>query len=705
MNFSFKTEYSFYFILLVLIASAIISYLYYRNSKLDSFKKKLFTVLRILSVFLFLMLLLSPVISFISSISRVPVNIFLIDNSQSLLIDDRSNRLKETLTGKLPGENSGNAENKFYLFSGNLIREIRSNEFSEIEYSGLNNYQTNLTKTISSLNEMFTNRNISSLTIISDGIINDGGNPEYSVKNINAPVNYILTGDTIQKNDLVLKNVYYNNTSFIESKVPVKAEINSYNYNKIIRVNLYEENKKIDSKEIKTSTGQISYEAEFSVSSNTESVKKYKIEIEKLEDEITDRNNFKEFFIKFTDNKFKILMLSGGPGADNAFIGREIKSVKNFESTFLTQKTSSEFYEGTFPADAVFDCYVFIGFPTSLTNPAILNGISENIRRDNSALIFFSGRNTDYTKLSLFENNLPFKAANVSSNETETGISVVNSDLTKNLFPPGIINSLKTYPNIFKTSTAFSINPASETLLLSDKNSEPAMVMQNTGTNKSVAFLVHGFYRWKLNSKNTNAAEIFNNLLTKSIITVSDKEAKNKFRIQTTKPVYSKYENVAFNAFINNYKIKTGDKIKVNIRGIDFNEIIELRTNDGRTFEGQLNVPADGDYEYTAELISSGNTQESIQNRFAIGEDNYEFRLTRADNSLLSSIANITGGRNLSQSDKNEIEDALKSFSNIPKEEISSFNNFELNINPYYLSILIFLLSLEWFLRKRNNLP
>jgi len=143
----------------------------------------------------------------------------------------------------------------------------------------------------------------------------------------------------------------------------------------------------------------------------------------------------------------------------------------------------------------------------------------------------------------------------------------------------------------------------------------------------------------------------------------------------------------------------------VRIRGAAFNTELMLNKKENKYYEGEINVPADGNYEYTAELISNNSLVESIQNRFAIGENNFEFRNTRSDNTILNSLSNETRGKNFSNNNTAEINDSLKKFSEISRTEFRSKKNFELNINPYYLGALIFLLCLEWFFRKRNSLP
>lgn len=704
MDFIFKNDYSFIFIIISVCLAGIISYFYYRRSRLEGFQKKNFSALRFLSLLFIFLLLSSPVISFLKGTSNEPVNVFLLDNSQSLLIDNRAEYFKNALDKKINVSPSG-SKNVYYLFSNKIKEEVSVSEIDTITFEGINNFRTNLTNSLSSLREKLSTANLSAVTIVSDGMINEGGNSVSIAKSLGVPVNYILIGDTIQKNDLVVKNIFYNKSAFIESSVPVKFELNSYNYDRNVKINIYEEDKLIETKDISVNRNQTIYDLSFNVVSATERIAKYKIEAQGIDDEITLKNNFQEIFIKFVNNRFKILVLAGAPSADFAFISSELKKIKNFELTFLTQKSATEFYEGNFPGTGNFDSYIFVGFPTVITPQNIINTIHDDLIRNNASLIFFAGRNVDHKKLTVLEDNLPFKIISLSENEEETGIKPVSTINNEAFRETNILSSVNSFPNIFKTVSVFSANPSSETFLVMSKNSEPALIIENTARNKSAAFLAYGLFKWRLTKSKNNAGDVLNYILANTIVSITNKEEKKTFAIETTMPVYSKYENVKFEARITNFDPAGGEQIKVEFKGNGLNTGLELTRKENRYYEGEINVPSDGNYDYTARLYSENNLVESINGKFAIGENNFEFRTTRASNALLNVVANETGGSDFTNSGSGEISDSLKAFNNKSKSEITTRSNFEFNINPYALAILIFLLCLEWFLRKRYSLP
>jgi hypothetical protein len=704
MDFSFKSDYNFLFIPLMIAASSLAAYLYYKHSRLDSLKKTFLSSLRFLSVFFILLNLLSPVLSFIKNNIITPVNVFLVDNSLSITIEGRQENLNKILS-KTESTVPGNSDNLYYAFSDNLMNEIKGDELKSLNFSGKDNFNTNLTASLNSLQDILRNKYISSVTVISDGIINAGGNPLVAAKSMNVPFNYFLTGDTVQKKDVLIKNIFYNKKAFRESNVPVIAEINSYNIDRDIRISLFEDDKEVESKILNVNTGKNNYEVNFNVNSGTEAIKKYKVQAEQTDGEITYLNNSEEFFIKFTDNKFKVLVLAGGPNPDFAFLKEEILKVKNFEPTFLTQKSSGEFYEGTPENLDSYDSYILIGFPTSITNVSLLNEISEMTRKNKSSLLFFAGRNTDYKKLSVLEGQLPFRVISISESEEETGVKSV-SNIDQSIFKKAeILTSVNGYPNIFKTATVFAANSTAETILLSGRNSEPAFVIDNTSTGKCAAFLTYGFYKWRLNNQNNNSGDVLSFLITSSVLALTDKESKNKFNIETTKPVYSPFQNVKFDAVIGNYELKGNEIIKIRISGGEYKSELNLLRQNNKIFTGEINIPVKGNYDYTAELFSGDKSEQEIRGKFIVDDDNFEFKTTKADNSVLSVLSAETGGKNFTNLGEGDINSFLKEINSKSKSEIKSLSSIEFNTNPYFLYALIFLLCLEWFFRKRNNLP
>lgn len=692
MDIYLKSGNILYLILFAFIAG-VVAFFYYRKSALESPKKYIFPAIRFLSVFFILLLFLTPILSFIAKENPDYKNIFLIDASRSLQIENRKNEEIKIVKDKI------SSNSKLYFFADGLLKEVEYANIDSINSLKSGNNYTNLFKTLTSLSAL---QNISSVTILSDGNMNEGGNPIELAKSFNVPFSYILIGDTAQKKDALVKNIYVNPTAFIDSKVSVKVEINAYRTNETIKVNLYEEENLLESKTLSVNDKNNSYEIEFNISSGTEGIKKYKIEISAVKDEITEKNNTDYFFVNYLNNKFKVLVFSGGPSADFSFLKGQLSTINNFQVTYQTQKSASEYYEPSVNNFKDYDVILFSGFPVQQTNSSSLNDIKSALDKYKIPLVYLESRNIDYTKLSLFNDNLPVSIINSSNNEIETQLKLIinpNSEFLKKTD----LSQINSSPSVFTNSSSYSAKPGAESFLINSKNSQPSLVILNSDEINSASFLFHGFYKLRLNKLN-DFSPVFNKLLSTTLFTIANKDKKKIMEFELSKNIAGLGDEIIMKARLKNFEEISLPVIKVKINSKDFSNEIELNKTSADYFEAKFTAPSEGDYKLTANLFSNGTVLESENARLLIGENNFEFKRTNSDRTILSELASSTTGRNFTASDRKEINhfsDSLNSAHN----QSQAKQDFNLKFNPYFLLVVILLLCSEWFLRKRNNLP
>jgi hypothetical protein len=681
------------FLILIALVSGAAAYFYYRKTTLETPKKYIFPAIRFLSLFFILLLFLTPVLSFITADSNEQKNIFLIDASRSLEIEDRKAIEVDIAKDKL------SSNNNFYIFSDGLLQGVKYSDIDSVSKvnSGINS--TNLFKTLTSLSNI---QGINSVNILSDGNLNEGGNPTDLAKSFNVPFSYILIGDTAQKKDILIKNIYVNSTAYIDSKVSVKIELNSYKINEGIKLNLYEEETLIESKTVEVNDKINLYEADFTVSSGTEGIKKYRVEAAEVKDEITFKNNADYFFVNYLNNKFKIIVYSGGPSSDFSFLKEQFSSINNFQVTYQTQKSSNEFYEGTVNNYKDFDAIVFSGFPVQQTNAGLLNELKSSIDKYKTPLVFIESRNTDYSKLAVFNENLPMSIGNSSNSEIETQLRLV-TNTTSEYLKNADLNSINSAPPVFTNSGTYSAKPGAESILINTKNSQPSIIIFNTNDKSSAAFLLHGFYKLRLNKQN-DFSPVFNKLLSTVIISISSKDKKKVMDFELSKNIAGVNDEVSLKARLKNFEEITVPVIKVKIISNDFSKELEMNKISADYFEAKFTPAARGDYKISADLSSNGSIIETVNARLLVDENNFEFKKTNSDKTILAEISSSTGGRNLTSYSNGQIESYLDSLNSSQIQKENSRKDFSLKFNPYFLSIVIFALCLEWFLRKRNNL-
>lgn len=675
---------------LLLILFAIISvsasiYLY-NKSELSKYIKATLITLRAVSLFLILSLLLNPFIEYFKNISEKPPNIILIDESFSMSLEQNDS----AKTKVLKELTSGRTDFRIYSFGSNVIKEI-SDEAKDtvINYK----YSSNLATTLDGLKN-YNFQRINSISIISDGLINEGNNLLQVARSLKAPIHYVLTGDTVQRKDLVINRLLYNRKNFVNSSSKVIAEIYSYNTDKEIKINLYEDDSKIKTSSVLVSSSRNKYEVVFDIFSSVPGMKKYRLEIEAEPDEVTKINNNDVFYIDFVDNTVKMLVIAGAPSYDVSALRQTLNRSENIKYDIRIQKNNNEFYEGELPKFNEYDIITLIGFPNDKTSRESIEAIKNGIKKSRNALFFFNSSDISFEKVNELKEIFPFVNNGAGKRETKGSIYLTPNKLYQDTENFRKLNSL---PSAFYFQEAFINKPNSTVLGL--HNSEPAIIADNTSEIRTAAFLGYGFYAWNL--KPVGSYEFLQNIISVFIGLCVDENSKDKFTIKTNKDCYAESEPVYFTSVYKEIDPVNKYSVRINVSKSGKDSELQLSQTGENIFQGEMRLFEKGDYKVKADLFENDVLKYSSTTRFSVDEPFKEYRETKAKDNILKEAANVTGGVNLSEKSTKELNELFKSteYSEVSYPSKTLFRN-----SIWYLIFILLLLSIEWFIRKRNNL-
>ncbi|HSL89020.1 MAG TPA: hypothetical protein VK870_06950, partial [Ignavibacteriaceae bacterium] len=175
LNFSYS---SVMFVLGIIIALLYAYYIYrYTLPPVTAPKRLLLALLRGAALILLLFIFFEPILSITKNEVSEPVNLIFIDNSKSITINDATDREKtvkqvtDEFFRKTPESN-----NELFTFGNNISLLDRSAPV-QLDFSETS---TNFLKIFNGVD--LAKRNISSITIVSDGVVTDGSNPLYTAK-------------------------------------------------------------------------------------------------------------------------------------------------------------------------------------------------------------------------------------------------------------------------------------------------------------------------------------------------------------------------------------------------------------------------------------------------------------------------------------------------------------------------------------------
>ena len=662
MQFTFNNSLPFIYIVLFFIVSIAISFFYYKNARKDSPKILLIT-LRTLFIFFLLLLFLSPLISYLKKEDPKVTPVILTDNSKSLLIEDR-----------------------YKMVNGysNISNDIRTFNFDgEKPDTLLENYNKNLTSLTPAFDRLIKDRPSApgSVTIISDGMLNSGNDLLISAEKTGCPVNYVLTGDTIQKKDILITEIYNNKTSYVDSKTHVRVSIHSYGYSGNAEVTLYNENNVIEKKSIPIDVSKENYEVEFFLISSKKGFAKYRAGISAIAGEITEKNNSKDFIIEFLENKFNVLFISGGPSSDLVFIKDEVKRISNINADYYTQKNSNEFYEGSNINFDKKDIIVLIGYPTAISNSTLINTINDHLKNGKTSLVFIESRNVDYEKLKALQSFTPFNVVSPSNSEEETGLNGITGSSSENKID---VSGISGFNNVFRNRTLVNVRTNSSSYIVT-KSGFPALVINNASDAGSAAFLFHGLYKWKLNPASSYRQNFFGELFLNTIKNISKKNNSKDLEILIDQNRLLNNELV-LKAKINGNVLINDPKLKAYISlNNSAPEIVQMNKLNGSMFEYSEKINYGiNDIRIYAEV--QGLESKYSDSLRALIDTDLEFRETAATRSKLKELALNTGGFDLTGKDMKEVIKIINDQSKIvsQKEKPEEFyKRDELKFNGY----------------------
>ncbi|MCU0371996.1 MAG: hypothetical protein MUE56_01975 [Ignavibacteria bacterium] len=675
------------YLLLSLAVSVYVSIVLYRSYSRKGFVKAVLTTLRSISLFFILLLITNPFFSLTKPDIVTPKNLILIDNSESISADNK----REQIRNKLSGMNDGNSV--IYEFGSRLLSKTDNDGiFSSVSLK--NRYSTNLSAAI----EDFINSDntpINSVFIFSDGMINSGHNLIRTAKRLNAPVYYFLAGDTIQKNDVSVLSVKYNREVYIESSSEINARIFAHGYDNNLKITLLEEDIPVQSSEIKLINGVSHYDVSFKIISESPGIKKYKVKAEPSGNEATLNNNSEEFCIRFTDNNFRILVISGSPSPDFALLKQSLNGTRNFNTDFYVLKSPDTYYEGELPDFRIYDAVILSGFPPTGSNSSETGKILKGLSQYSSPLLFINASNTDYEKLKNLERYLPCIISTGTASKFQSQLKTREDNLLSENF-----RKFRLPYSLYFPANSFSAKPDATVIAETVKGNIPAVVIRNSQEHNSALMSGWNYINWNLNPS-VQEKDYFQSLISAILSVIIKGNKKDILRIKTEKTFYAVSEPVRIEISSDFRESERGVDISAAVITGDKKTPVELKPVSGNTYQADYITKSAGDYKIEAYAFKEGKMLSSAEGRFTAGTSPEEFRFTRSDNTFLSRLSAETGGFNINNADTPEL---LRISGSKESVTFNAKENFVLRNSYLYLIIILFLLSLEWYVRKRVNL-
>jgi len=675
------------------------------NAKL----KALLIALRFLALLLLLFIIFEPVLALTKKITISPLSLVFIDNSRSIKINDGTNR-EQTVKGFTSQLNQNSNANKFEAYTfGNKVTEPKPEDLDKINFF---EGSTNFSNIFSSVGNQ--NKNISSIVIISDGVITEGTNPLFTAEKLHIPVYTIGVGDTSRRNDVAIKNVLYNEYIYTETPTTIQTTVSNTGFaGKEINISLFEGNIPVGQKKITLSEDGIQ-NVEFEYNPKSGGEKKLTVVASDLNGEFTRANNKKVFYINVLGNKINILVLGGSPSSDISFVKESLEKDDNFKVNSLTQFAPGKFLEKANPqilldsADILF----LIGFPSAETTNDFYNKVRNKILNESKPFFFSLSSGIDFKKLNELQRELPINITLKSNSYREVqpvipGNETKNPLLQNNSDSP--IASWENLPPVFQPDVSFTTKPESELIATTKTNdiplNVPLIVARKLGSKRSIAVLAEDIWKWKLQTATKNL-DLFDRFINSSVKWLNTSEEQKQVNIKTSKKIYSLGEEVEFTGQVYDatFNPVSDAEVKVNVTSSGEKSEIILNSVGNGLYEGTFQTNKPGDYSFSGEANLDKSKLGTDAGSFNIGEVDIEMVNPRMNYEFLKSLADRTGGEYFDQKNYAELFPLLKRINESASKEKLVTSEISLWSTEWLMAAIILLFAIEWFLRKRAGM-
>ncbi len=695
-----------YFVIGVIILAGYSYYVYrYTLPPVSNFKRYFLLILRSLALALLLFIFFEPVITLTKKIILTPTNLFYFDDSRSMLIDDKTNRLGtiKDLIKKI--NNSSIDKNNEYFSFGSSVKLLNGDNLNQLKFS---EPYTDFASIFRDIKQ--TDKNIVSITIVSDGVITEGSTPIYTAEKLGIPVFTVGIGDSSRQNDIQIKNIIHNDFIYAETPTTILATIlNSGFSDKPASVSLFDGNQLLEQKNIildKSGVNSVS----FDYTPKQSGEKKLSVKIDKVKGESTLLNNQKIFYINVLSNKINVLLIAGSPSPDLTFIKNTLSNDNNLTVNTLTQIASGKFLEQN--ADSKLDSaniIFLIGYPTNSVSDDFYNLLVNKLENKNTPLFFILTGDVSVNKLNRLKNILPFKIQNIENNYVQVQPDIQINEINNPILQGTTISEWNNLPPVEQAYSIINVNPESKILskvqIANTPRNIPLIISRSFGSKRAIAIMAKDIWRWKLQTANKNLT-LFDNFLINSVRWLNAPEDKKRVKVITSKKFYSSGESVEFTAQVYDESFNPVNRaeVKINITSNDYKTELLLNSLGSGLYEGSFLPDQNGDYTFAGSALLDGKNLGTDKGNFNVGDMEVEFLDTKMNYDFLNLLSTQTKGKYFPPS---KIDDLISELKNIDlqssKEKITT-SEIRLWSDEWFMAIVILLFAVEWFLRKKSGM-
>ncbi|WP_316823308.1 hypothetical protein [Pedobacter gandavensis] len=557
---------------------------------------------------------------------------------------------------------------------------------------------SNATALFNRLNDEYLNRNVGAVILASDGIFNRGGSPLYDLNKLKAPVYTIALGDTIPKRDLKIVNVNHNNLVYLNNDFTIEVQIEAFESKaELAKLKVFENGKQLQEQSVAINSDAFALTVPLKLKATKLGLQKYSIQLSPLAAEISEKNNTQQIFIEVIDARQKVLIAAGGPHPDLSVIKQALSSNKNYD----LKVALGEELNALKPND--YGLMILYQLPDVQRSAAAFMG---KISQLNVPVWYIVAAQTDVNR---FNSLQKLVSINGAGSNIQEAFPIVNADFTSFAIDPASVKVIEDFDPLLAPFGKVLVNGTASVALKQRigkiKTDAPQLFFVNDNGRKSGYLLGEGLWRWKLSeARDGQGSTVINDLISKTVQYLAVKDDKRKFKVAPSKSSFEENENILFNAVLYNdsYVSVNTPEVSMQIKNEDGKLYNFLFSRTGTTYQLDAGMLPAGNYTFIAST-NLGDQKYQSHGAFYVNNMIAEYQQTIANHQLLNNMSLQTNGKLYMPENLLKIQEEIEKNDHIKTLSYEDLKYEELINFKWLFAMIILLLSLEWFFRKRNG--
>jgi hypothetical protein len=669
-----------YICIAALVSLGLALFMYGYKTKYNGRFKWLFGVLRFLTLFFILLLIINPKMTTDSYFTVKPKLPILVDNSNSISELGREKEVLE-LVRKIQ-EDAGLNE----AFDVSLFKF--SNDISSLDSLSFSENNTNIARSLSSINELYQDET-APILLITDGNQTIGRDYQFLGNSLKNPIFPIAIGDSTKYIDLRIAQLNTNKYAFLKNQFPVEVILSYAGTGAVTsRFVVTRGSNTVYTKNVSFSESKTSETLSFTLPASVVGFQKYIAQVVPIEGEKNTPNNVKYFAVEVIDQSTNVLVVSSIIHPDLGALKKAITS--NEQRKFQIKKPSEAL-------SLLNDSQLVILYQPDRT----FAGVYTELDRLKKNRFTISGLETDWNFLNTAQSNFNKNATNQSEEITGDLNSNFGSfaveDIGFSRMPP-----MRTLFGELEITVPHEI--VLEQIVDGFSSETPLLATMELNGKRDAILDGEGVWRWRAGCyvRNKNF-EAFDNFMGKMVQYLASNKRRSRLEV-SSESFYYNNNAIKISAQYFDKSFVFDPRVPLNITVVDEETQkravypMLLRNN---FFEVDLSSLSAGNYKYT---VATQGQSVARSGNFAIIGYYAEKQFNSADVTKLRVLATYTEGSLFATNQYEKLSFALVSDARFATIQKSEQKTVPLIDWKYLLGLIALTLALEWFIRKYNGL-